>query len=59
MLVPNPAGAVVVVGVAVAVAPVSVATTGQTVVVMEKYSVVTCPSLAGQLVTVAAQDVIV
>lgn len=58
MLVPNPKGAVVVVGVAEGAAPVSVATTGQTVVVME-ISVVTCPSLAGQFVTVGAQEVIV
>lgn len=43
----------------VAEAGVSVAATGQTVVYKEMISVVTDPILAGQSVTVAAQDVIV
>ena len=40
-------------------APVSVAVTGQIVVYREMISVVTEPILAGQSVTVAAQEVIV
>lgn len=47
------------VGTAVIAALVSVAVTGQIVVVTAMTSVVTLPSRAGQSVTVAAQDVTV
>jgi hypothetical protein len=58
VLVVNPAGTVMV-GTAVIAALVSVAVTGQIVVVTAMTSVVTLPSRAGQSVTVAAQDVTV